>query len=338
MVTRSRSKHLTNEELEAGLDEIRRAPASAGIVQLIVRRPAESEREVLEVGELDLAEGLVGDTWLLRGSKRTPDGSPHPDMQLNVMSARASTSSRPVTGSAGRSPATSSTSISTSPRRTAARHAARARLGRDRGDRGAAHRLRQVPRPLRRRRARFVNTKQHRHLRLRGLNAKVVEPGTVRAATRSASSRRPSRAVAGAPPAPRRPLSAQKTGTVVSENAACSGTSKRATPAASDLTVPAERALAVAGRVPERQVERGRSRGRPPMLYCRRLGGDRVQVARVRVEAHQRQLPGVLAYAASSFSGWSGTPTASRPPPRAPPAATCQPLLGRLQEQSRSAW
>jgi len=26
---------------------------------------------------------------------------------------------------------------------------------------------------------RFVNTKAHRHLRLRGLNAKVVEPGTV---------------------------------------------------------------------------------------------------------------------------------------------------------------
>ena len=26
---------------------------------------------------------------------------------------------------------------------------------------------------------RFVNTKTHRHLRLRGLNAKVVEPGTV---------------------------------------------------------------------------------------------------------------------------------------------------------------
>jgi len=28
---------------------------------------------------------------------------------------------------------------------------------------------------------RFVNTKQHRHLRLRGLNAKVVVPGTVSA-------------------------------------------------------------------------------------------------------------------------------------------------------------
>jgi len=42
----------------------------------------------LEEGELDLVEGLVGDTWKLRGSSRTPDGAAHPDMQLNVMNAR----------------------------------------------------------------------------------------------------------------------------------------------------------------------------------------------------------------------------------------------------------
>ena len=27
---------------------------------------------------------------------------------------------------------------------------------------------------------RFVNTKEHRHLNLRGINARIVEPGTVR--------------------------------------------------------------------------------------------------------------------------------------------------------------
>jgi hypothetical protein len=47
------------------------------------------ERELLEEGELDPAWGLVGDTWRERSSRRTPDGSPHPDMQLNVMNARA---------------------------------------------------------------------------------------------------------------------------------------------------------------------------------------------------------------------------------------------------------
>jgi MOSC domain-containing protein YiiM len=82
-------RHLTTEELEAGLDHIRQAPKSDGSVELIVRRPAVGEREVLTRGALDTAEGLVGDTWKVRKSTRTPDGSPHPDMQLNVMSARA---------------------------------------------------------------------------------------------------------------------------------------------------------------------------------------------------------------------------------------------------------
>jgi hypothetical protein len=80
---------LTTEELEAGLDEIRRAPKDEGVLELIVRRPLVGEREVLEEGELHLSDGLVGDCWRTRGSSRTPDGSSHPDMQLNVMNARA---------------------------------------------------------------------------------------------------------------------------------------------------------------------------------------------------------------------------------------------------------
>lgn len=82
-------KHLTTAELEAGLDEIRRSPKDAGRLELIVRRPSEDEREVLEEAELDTSDGLVGDTWKERGSSRTPDGSPHPDMQLNIINARA---------------------------------------------------------------------------------------------------------------------------------------------------------------------------------------------------------------------------------------------------------
>lgn len=56
---------------------------------MIVRRPAEDAREVLDVAELDVHVGLVGDTWKGRASSRTPDGSAHPDMQLNLMNARA---------------------------------------------------------------------------------------------------------------------------------------------------------------------------------------------------------------------------------------------------------
>lgn len=81
-------KQMTTEELEAGLDEIRRSPQKEGVIDLIVRRPQTLEREVLEEGQLDVTEGLVGDNWKARGSKGTPDGSAHPGMQLTLMNTR----------------------------------------------------------------------------------------------------------------------------------------------------------------------------------------------------------------------------------------------------------
>jgi hypothetical protein len=81
-------KHLTTEELEAGLGHILQSPKDEGVLELIVRRPRVDEREVLEEGRLDTDEGLAGDSWRARGSSRTPDGSAHPDMQLNVMNSR----------------------------------------------------------------------------------------------------------------------------------------------------------------------------------------------------------------------------------------------------------
>src|SRR5205807_2245087 len=82
-------KHLTMAELEAGLDAIRQSPKDQGVLQLIVRRPRVEAREVLETGELDVVAGLVGDTWSSRGSTRSSNGGAHPDMQLNIMNARA---------------------------------------------------------------------------------------------------------------------------------------------------------------------------------------------------------------------------------------------------------
>ena len=81
-------KHLAMEALTAGLDNIRQSPRSMGVLELIVRRPQTETREVLDVGELDLVEGLVGDNWQQRGSSQTVDGSAHPDMQLTVTNAR----------------------------------------------------------------------------------------------------------------------------------------------------------------------------------------------------------------------------------------------------------
>lgn len=81
-------KQMTLEELEAGLQIIGESPKSEGVMELIVRRPLTLEREILEVGVLDVVEGLVGDNWKARGSKSTPDGSANPDMQLTLMNSR----------------------------------------------------------------------------------------------------------------------------------------------------------------------------------------------------------------------------------------------------------
>ena len=82
------AKNMTLDELEAGMDEIRKSPKTEGVLHMIVRRPQVGEREVLQEGQLDIAEGLVGDNWGDRPSARSADGLAHPDMQLNIMNSR----------------------------------------------------------------------------------------------------------------------------------------------------------------------------------------------------------------------------------------------------------
>src|SRR5215207_3757581 len=79
---------VTAEQLAAGLTHVRAAPAEQGVVDLVVRRPGLGRREILDAGELDTVVGLIGDTWSVRPSRHTPDRSPHPEMQLNLMNAR----------------------------------------------------------------------------------------------------------------------------------------------------------------------------------------------------------------------------------------------------------
>ncbi|HUL24637.1 MAG TPA: MOSC domain-containing protein [Streptosporangiaceae bacterium] len=172
--------HLGTAELHAGLDHIRESPPDNGVVELIVRRPAVDEREVLAVGSLDVAAGLTGDTWQARGSTRTADGSPHPGMQLTVMNSRAALlvaqdpgrrmlagdqlyvdlDLSPANLPAGTRLAVGSAviEVTAQPHLGCAKFAAR--FGKDAW--------------------RFVNSRAGRELRLRGLNARVVASGTVR--------------------------------------------------------------------------------------------------------------------------------------------------------------
>ena len=81
-------QHLSMTELEAGMDHSRQSPKDNGTLMMIVRRPNVDTREVLQEGELNTIEGLAGDTWKVRGSGHTPDGSANPNAQITIMNAR----------------------------------------------------------------------------------------------------------------------------------------------------------------------------------------------------------------------------------------------------------
>ena len=170
----------TAEDLQAGLDYIRRSPQSEGTLELIVRRPTIGAREVLDEGQLDLAVGLIGDNWPVKASTATPDGSPDPDGQITLMNARTAgvvAGQRERWALAGDQlyvdldlsdanlpPGTrlaigdAVIEITAKPHLGCAKFAAR--FGRDA--------------------LRFVNTGAGRVLNLRGRNARVVVPGTIR--------------------------------------------------------------------------------------------------------------------------------------------------------------
>lgn len=74
--------HRTAAELAAALPAIREAPAEAGTLHLVVRRPGVDARVIVDEGLLDVAQGLVGDRWA--------DGNRHRvAMQVTMMGMRA---------------------------------------------------------------------------------------------------------------------------------------------------------------------------------------------------------------------------------------------------------
>jgi hypothetical protein len=88
-VTMQTEQHRTTAELDAAMAAAGRSPTDLGTVEMVVCRPAVGERRVLERGELVVGEGLAGDNYVARGSGSTPDGAAHPEAQLNLMNSRA---------------------------------------------------------------------------------------------------------------------------------------------------------------------------------------------------------------------------------------------------------
>ncbi|MGG5258979.1 hypothetical protein [Phycicoccus avicenniae] len=185
-MTETALRHRTLEELAAFLPELLAAsPRDVGSLELLVRRTAPGEREVLVEGVLDLDDGLVGDGWRARGSSRTADGSAHPDMQLNIMNARL------VEFLAGdpdrRALAGDQLFLDLDLSHENLPVGTRLVIG-DPAARGAVVEVTEVPHTgcakfverFGAEAMRFVNGEVGRPLRLRGLNARVVVAGTVR--------------------------------------------------------------------------------------------------------------------------------------------------------------
>jgi MOSC domain-containing protein YiiM len=63
---------LPGTRFDSQLDVVHEAPRGTGRLELIVRRPAVDEREILEAADLDLELGLVGDRWATRDKEKTP--------------------------------------------------------------------------------------------------------------------------------------------------------------------------------------------------------------------------------------------------------------------------
>ena len=78
----------TSDDLTAQMDHLLAAPAESGTLDLVVRRPGVGEREILQEGVLDEADGLAGDNWFSRATSRAVAEGRHLKAQITVMSSR----------------------------------------------------------------------------------------------------------------------------------------------------------------------------------------------------------------------------------------------------------
>lgn len=169
----------TSADMDSAIAGIRQAPADNGRLDLVISRPDIDEREELEAAELHPDAGLVGDNWATRGSGARGGGPSDPDRQLTIMNSRVIdflAGDRARWSEAGdqlyadfdlssdNAPAGTRIAIGqavveiTEPAHTGC-HKFSARFGPDA--------------------LRWVNSPIGKELRLRGVNAKVIQPGTI---------------------------------------------------------------------------------------------------------------------------------------------------------------
>jgi MOSC domain-containing protein YiiM len=173
-------RHLSLDELQQGLSEILLSPRDRGTLRAIVMRPEVDARVALLQCELSPEGGVHGDNWAKGCWMSLPDGRPHPDVQVTLMNARtiallAQDEARwPLAGdnlfvdldlSGDNLPPGTRLSVGSALLEiTAVPHKACSKLAQRYGVDAT----------------RFVNSREGLRLHLRGIYARIVEPGVIR--------------------------------------------------------------------------------------------------------------------------------------------------------------
>jgi hypothetical protein len=171
------SEHRPLQELCGWLDQIRAAPSTDGRIELIVRRPTVEAREVITRGELCTSNGLIGDNWSTKPTRAT--GMPKPNAQLTLMNARAAAA---IAGERDRWPLAGDqlyvdfdlSTANVPPGIRVAVGAAEIEVT-DEPHLGCGKFVRRFGVDAQK----FVNSLEGRALNCRGVNARVIVPGTV---------------------------------------------------------------------------------------------------------------------------------------------------------------
>jgi MOSC domain-containing protein YiiM len=79
--------NVSAKDLERGLDDVRAAPSKSGTLELIAVRPALEQRKIVDSAHVDMEFGVVGDMWAEKPTSKT--GEPDPEAQVTLMGARA---------------------------------------------------------------------------------------------------------------------------------------------------------------------------------------------------------------------------------------------------------
>jgi len=169
-----------DRDLDRHLADVRGAPADDGIVALIVLRPDRDQREPVGQAVLDPALGVVGDNWVARGSRSMPGGVADPEAQVTIMSTRVLAAIEP---DATRWPLAgdqiyvdADLSVESLPAGTRIAIGAALLEISEKPHTGCAKFSERFGSDA----LRWINSPVGRELRMRGVNARVVQGGTVR--------------------------------------------------------------------------------------------------------------------------------------------------------------